>query len=63
MLAPARAFGQAVGRLGISDGDRIVVFDRGAIVQEGTHRQVLGQGGHGLYGRLWHHQSGGFLVE
>jgi thiosulfate/3-mercaptopyruvate sulfurtransferase len=27
MLAPARAFAQAVGRLGISDGDRIVVYD------------------------------------
>src|ERR1700759_4363370 len=27
MLAPANAFAQAVGRLGISDGDRIVVYD------------------------------------
>jgi ATP-binding cassette subfamily B multidrug efflux pump len=43
--------------------DRIVVFDRGAIVQEGTHRQLLDHGEPGLYGRLWTHQSGGFLVE
>jgi thiosulfate/3-mercaptopyruvate sulfurtransferase len=27
MLAPANAFARAVGRLGISDGDRIVVYD------------------------------------
>jgi ATP-binding cassette subfamily B protein len=47
----------------IAHMDRIVVFDRGAIVQEGTHRQLLDHGGPGLYGRLWTHQSGGFLVE
>jgi ATP-binding cassette subfamily B protein len=47
----------------IAHMDRIVVFDRGAIVQEGTHRQLLDEGGAGLYGRLWQHQSGGFLVE
>ena len=47
----------------IAHMDRIVVFDRGAIVQEGTHRQLLDGGGDGLYGRLWQHQSGGFLVE
>ena len=47
----------------IAHMDRIVVFDRGAIVQEGTHRALLDEGGDGMYGRLWHHQSGGFLVE
>jgi len=47
----------------IAHMDRIIVFDGGAIVQEGTHRQLLDQGGDGMYGRLWHHQSGGFLVE
>ena len=47
----------------IAHMDRIVVFDRGAIVQEGTHRQLLDGGGDGLYSRLWQHQSGGFLVE
>jgi ATP-binding cassette, subfamily B, bacterial len=47
----------------IAHMDRIVVFDGGAIVQEGTHRQLLDGGGDGLYGRLWQHQSGGFLVE
>ena len=47
----------------IAHMDRIVVFDQGAVVQEGTHRQLLDQGGAGRYGRLWQHQSGGFLVE
>jgi ATP-binding cassette subfamily B protein len=41
--------------------DRIVVFDRGRIVEEGTHETLLARDG--LYGRLWRHQSGGFLVD
>ena len=44
--------------------DRGVSFeDLVRLVQEGTHRQLLDQGAAGRYGRLWHHQSGGFLVE
>lgn len=39
--------------------DRLVVLDRGRIVEEGTHTQLIEQGG--LYARLWMHQSGGFL--
>ncbi len=46
----------------IAHMDRIVVFDQGRIVEEGTHRQLLDQGELGLYGKLWQHQSGGFLV-
>jgi ATP-binding cassette subfamily B protein len=46
----------------IAHMDRIVVFDRGRIVEEGTHRQLLDREELGLYGRLWQHQSGGFLV-
>ena len=41
--------------------DRLVVMDRGRIVEEGDHRALLEQGG--LYARLWAHQSGGFLGE
>jgi ATP-binding cassette subfamily B protein len=41
--------------------DRIVVLDRGAIVENGSHSALLGRGG--LYARLWSHQSGGFLEE
>ncbi len=41
--------------------DRLVVLDKGRIVEEGDHRQLLEQGG--IYARLWAHQSGGFLGE
>ena len=41
--------------------DRLVVLDRGRIVETGDHRGLLEQGG--LYARLWAHQSGGFLVD
>jgi ATP-binding cassette subfamily B multidrug efflux pump len=41
--------------------DRLVVMDRGRIVEEGNHRALLEHGG--LYARLWAHQSGGFLGE
>jgi len=41
--------------------DRLVVLDRGRIVEEGDHRSLLAKGG--LYARLWAHQSGGFLGE
>ena len=41
--------------------DRLVVLDRGRIVEEGNHRSLLAQGG--LYARLWAHQSGGFLGD
>ena len=47
----------------IATMDRIVVFDRGKIVEEGTHHELLRRGDTGMYGRLWRHQSGGFLVE
>jgi ATP-binding cassette subfamily B multidrug efflux pump len=41
--------------------DRLVVMDKGRIVEEGDHRSLLAKGG--LYARLWAHQSGGFLGE
>ena len=41
--------------------DRLIVLDRGRIVEEGEHRALLAQGG--LYARLWAHQSGGFLGD
>nr|WP_244304603.1 ABC transporter ATP-binding protein [Roseibium aestuarii] len=46
----------------ISRLDRLVVMDRGRIVQSGTHEALLRQPD-GLYARLWERQSGGFLAE
>ncbi|MDB5561149.1 MAG: multidrug transporter ATP-binding protein [Hyphomicrobiales bacterium] len=39
--------------------DRLVVLEKGRIVEEGTHAQLLALGGH--YAHLWERQSGGFL--
>ncbi|MCB2107772.1 MAG: ABC transporter ATP-binding protein [Rhodobacteraceae bacterium] len=39
--------------------DRIVVLDRGRIVEQGTHGQLLAADG--TYARLWARQAGGFL--
>lgn len=41
--------------------DRILVFDQGKIVEEGTHTSLLGK--EGLYARMWKMQVGGFLPE
>ncbi|QYX58521.1 ABC transporter ATP-binding protein/permease [Roseovarius sp. SCSIO 43702] len=43
----------------IAQMDRIVVLDRGRIVEEGTHDALLAR--EGLYAGLWSRQSGGFL--
>lgn len=40
--------------------DRLVIMDRGTIVEQGTHDQLLRSGG--PYAALWRHQSGGFIV-
>ncbi|HZH52926.1 MAG TPA: ABC transporter ATP-binding protein [Microvirga sp.] len=39
--------------------DRLIVLERGRIVEEGSHADLLRRGG--LYARLWRRQSGGFL--
>lgn len=41
--------------------DRLVVMDRGRIVEQGTHVELVARGG--LYAQLWARQSGGFLAR
>jgi ATP-binding cassette, subfamily B, multidrug efflux pump len=41
--------------------DRLIVIDKGHIVEEGNHQSLIASDG--LYARLWNHQSGGFLGE
>jgi len=43
----------------IAQMDRLVVLDRGRIVEQGTHAELLRAGGH--YATLWRRQSGGFI--
>jgi ATP-binding cassette subfamily B multidrug efflux pump len=39
--------------------DRLVILDRGHIVEQGTHNELLARDGH--YAALWRRQSGGFI--
>jgi ATP-binding cassette, subfamily B, multidrug efflux pump len=39
--------------------DRLVILDRGHIVEQGSHEELLRAGGH--YAMLWRRQSGGFI--
>lgn len=39
--------------------DRLIVLDQGRIVEQGSHQQLVSQGG--IYAQLWAHQTGGFL--
>ncbi|WCE31846.1 ABC transporter ATP-binding protein [Vibrio sp. SCSIO 43137] len=39
--------------------DRLIVLDKGQIVEQGTHQELIQ--GSGIYAQLWAHQTGGFI--
>jgi ATP-binding cassette subfamily B multidrug efflux pump len=39
--------------------DRLIVMDKGEVIETGSHRELLARGG--IYAGLWKRQSGGFL--
>jgi len=39
--------------------DRLLVLEHGRVVEQGTHRALLAEGG--PYARMWQRQSGGFV--
>jgi ATP-binding cassette subfamily B multidrug efflux pump len=41
--------------------DKLIILDKGRIIEQGSHQDLLKQAG--LYARLWSHQTGGFLPE
>jgi ATP-binding cassette subfamily B protein len=45
----------------LAEMDRILVFERGHIIESGMHHDLIQQKGH--YATMWHMQAGGFLPE
>ncbi len=45
----------------VSHMDRVLVFNEGRIIEDGSHAALLEREGH--YAHLWHMQAGGFLPE
>ena len=39
--------------------DRLIVLDKGQIIEQGSHEELIKQ--NGVYAQLWTHQTGGFL--
>ncbi|HHY0520493.1 ABC transporter ATP-binding protein [Vibrio parahaemolyticus] len=45
----------------IAQMDRLIVLDKGNVVEQGTHQELIAH--NGIYAQLWAHQTGGFLGE
>ncbi|MGO2012843.1 MAG: ABC transporter ATP-binding protein [Pseudoalteromonas sp.] len=43
----------------IAQMDRLIVLDEGGVVEQGSHEELIKQGG--IYAALWSHQTGGFI--
>lgn len=41
--------------------DRILVLEKGKVIEDGTHKELTGAGG--TYQSLWEHQAGGFIAD
>ncbi|WP_087023111.1 ABC transporter ATP-binding protein [Thaumasiovibrio subtropicus] len=39
--------------------DRLIVLDKGEVVEQGSHQELINN--NGIYAQLWAHQTGGFL--
>ncbi|WP_025529800.1 ABC transporter ATP-binding protein, partial [Vibrio parahaemolyticus] len=43
----------------IAQMDRLIVLDKGNVVEQGTHQELIAH--NGIYAQLWAHQTGGFF--
>ena len=41
--------------------DRLIILDKGKIIEQGSHQELLAK--QGIYANLWAHQTGGFIGE
>jgi ATP-binding cassette subfamily B multidrug efflux pump len=39
--------------------DRLIVLDKGEVIEQGSHKELVAHGG--VYAQLWAHQTGGFI--
>ncbi|HHF3268900.1 TPA: ABC transporter ATP-binding protein [Vibrio diabolicus] len=45
----------------IAQMGRLIVLDKGSIVEQGSHQELIAN--NGIYAQLWAHQTGGFIAE